>query len=281
MRVGIVLPAFDQFANGAAFRQLAETIEELGFDSAWFGDHIVFPADRPDYIGSSWLEPVACAIQGLGMTSRLSFGTDVLVAPYRNPLMLAKMAVTASELSGGRLILGMGIGWLEGEFRALGVPPFSARAQATEEYLEVMRMMFEQEGPLSYGGRWVSFEDVLFEPRPSHPIPLLVGGNHVKALRRAALLGDGWHPLFLEPEDYARGRAEIERIRREEGIARPFTFSLSGPQARILPGGGSVGRSQVAKEGTSYAPPVGTDEQGRPRFVGTAEQVRDDCLEMA
>jgi alkanesulfonate monooxygenase SsuD/methylene tetrahydromethanopterin reductase-like flavin-dependent oxidoreductase (luciferase family) len=144
-----------------------------------------------------------------------------------------------------------------------------------------MRMMFEQDGPLSYDGRWISFDDVLFEPKPSHPIPLLVGGNHAKALRRAALLGDGWHPLFLGPEDYARGRGEIERIRREEGIARPFTFSLSGPQTRILASGGSAGRSKVAQEGTSYAPPVGTDEQGRQRFVGTAEQVLVDCLEMA
>jgi probable F420-dependent oxidoreductase len=281
MRIGIVIPTFDQYADARAFRRVVEEIEGLGFDSAWFGDHIVFPADRPDYIGSSWMDAVACAIQGLGMTSRLKFGTDVLVAPYRNPLMLAKMAATASLLSGGRLMLGLGIGWLEGEFRELGAAPFAARAQVTEEYLQVIRMMFEQEGPLSFDGRWIAFKDIMFEPRPTAPPPLLVGGNHARALRRAALLGDGWHPLFLAPEDYARGRAEIERIRREEGITRPFLFSLSGSQARILPGDSPAQRTRNAAESSSYAPAVGVDEKGRQRFIGTADQVREDCLAMA
>ena len=281
MRVGVVIPTYDQYAGAAAFRRLALAIEELGFDSAWFGDHIVFPAERPDYIGSSWLDAMGCAIQGLGMTTRLRFGTDVLVAPYRNALVLAKLAATASLLSEGRLQLGLGIGWLEGEFRVLGVPPFAARARVTEETLQVLRLLFEREGPVSFSGRWIDFEDVLFEPRPAPPPPLLVGGNHEKALRRAALLGDGWHPLFLEPEDYARGRAQIERIRREENITRPFTFSLSGPQARILPASAPALHTRAASESTSYSPAVGVDSAGRQRFTGTADQVRADCLAMA
>jgi alkanesulfonate monooxygenase SsuD/methylene tetrahydromethanopterin reductase-like flavin-dependent oxidoreductase (luciferase family) len=281
MRIGIVIPSFDRYADPAIFRRLVEEVETLGFDSAWFGDHIVFPAERPDYIGSSWLDAMACANLGLGMTTRLKFGTDVLVAPYRNPLMLAKMAMTASLLSGGRFMLGLGIGWLEGEFVALGCPPFADRAEVTEDYLRVIRLMFEEQGELSYAGRWIGYDNIVFEPKPAHPLPILVGGNHRNALHRAALLGDGWHPLFLAPSDYARGKAEIMRIRHEAGITRPFTFSMSGSEARILPRKTAPQPFRAAAQGTSYAPAVETDDAGRQRYIGTAEQVRDDCLALA
>ncbi|MCX7863653.1 MAG: LLM class flavin-dependent oxidoreductase [Novosphingobium sp.] len=99
MEIGIVIPTFDRYANAREFRRIVSQLEELDFDSAWFGDHVVFPADRPDYLGNSWLEAMAAANVGLGMTSRLKFGTDVLVAPYRNPLLLAKMAASAAILS--------------------------------------------------------------------------------------------------------------------------------------------------------------------------------------
>ena len=281
MRIGIVIPSFDRYADPAVFRQLVLEVEALGFDSAWFGDHIVFPADRPEYIGSSWLDAMTCASMGLGMTTRLKFGTDVLVAPYRNPLLLAKMAATASLLSGGRFVLGLGIGWLEGEFAALGCPPFADRAEVTEEYLRVIRQLFEEQGELSHAGRWASYKGIAFEPKPAQPLPILVGGNHPRALHRAALLGDGWHPLFLAPADYARGRAEIERIRQEAGIMRPFTFSMSGSEVRILPEAESQEPARVAALGTSYAPAVETGDGGRQKYIGTAEQVCGDCLALA
>ena len=281
MRIGIVIPSFDRYADPAVFRRLVGEVEALGYDSAWFGDHLVLPRDRPEYIGASWLDAMACVSMGLGMTSRLRFGTDVLVAPYRNPLLLAKMAMTASLLSGGRFTLGLGIGWLEGEFTALGSPPFADRAAVTEEYLHVIRQMFEQEGALSYAGRWTAYDGIAFEPKPAAPLPILVGGNHTNALRRAALLGDGWHPLFLAPADYARGRAEIERLRAEAGITRPFTFSMSGSEARIVAPASASARIREAAQGTSYAPAVETDAGGRQKFIGTGAQVCDDCLALA
>lgn len=281
MRIGVVIPTFDRFAEAQAFRRLVEAIERLGFDSAWFGDHIVFPADRPHYMGSSWLDAVACAGLGLGMTTRLKFGTDVLVAPYRHPLLLAKMAITASRLSEGRFILGLGIGWLEGEFRALQAPPFADRAHVTEEYLHILRQAFEETGELTHRGRWCEYERIFIEPKPAGVLPLLVGGNHRNALRRAAVLGDGWHPLFLTPDEYARGRAEIEGVRSDEGLTRPFLFSMSGSEARILPDTAAIERTRVATENTSYAPAVGVDEAGRQRFIGTADQVRADCQAFA
>lgn len=281
MEIGIVIPTFDRYANSAEFRRIVEQLETLGFDSAWFGDHIAFPVERPEYIGDSWMDAVAAANVGLGMTSRLKFGTDVLVAPYRNPLLLAKMAATASVLSDNRFILGLGIGWLEGEFEVLNSPPFANRAEVTEEYLELIRLAFSQSGEISYPGKWFSFERALFEPKPAGTLPILVGGNHEKALRRAAMFGDGWHPLFLSPSEYARCRTEIERIRAEEGIARSFLFSMSGSECRILPGGAAPEVTKVAQEGTSYAPAVGTDAGGRQRFIGTPDQVRADCLALA
>ena len=280
MRIGVVVPTFDPYTSRERFAETVELIESLGFDSAWFGDHVVFRADRPEYLGSSWMDAVACACVGLGMTSRLKFGTDVLVAAYRNPLLLAKMAATASALSDGRMILGLGIGWLEGEFEALGAPPFAARAAVMEEQLQALRQLYEETGALSFDGKWVSYKDVLFEPRPPSALPLLVGGNHANALRRAALLGDGWHPLFPTPEDYAAGRADIERIRREAGITRPFVYSMSGSEARILDSNAEPQSTRVAGESSSYAPAVGLDETGRQRFIGTAQQVVEDCLEM-
>jgi alkanesulfonate monooxygenase SsuD/methylene tetrahydromethanopterin reductase-like flavin-dependent oxidoreductase (luciferase family) len=282
MRIGVVIPTYDQFAHDEAFRRIVRAIEDLGYDSAWFGDHIVFPGELPGYLDPCWLEAVTCAIHGLGMTSRLTFGTDVLVAPYRNPLTLAKMAATASVLSPGRLQLGLGIGWLEGEFEVLGAPPFAARAAVTEEYLAAMRLLFENSGPQSCEGEWVRFRDAQFEPKPHGPLPLLVGGNHAKAIRRAALLGDGWHPLFITEADYAAGRAAIERIRAEHAITRPFIFSYSCPQTRLVTDRvQAVAAHGELSQGSSYAPGTPLASDGRPRFMGTAEELREDCAAYA
>lgn len=137
--------------------------------------------------------------------------------------------------------------------------------------------MFEDEGELTYRGRWVSYEGILFEPKPALPLPLLVGGNHANALRRAAMLGDGWHPLFLEPADYARGRKAIEDLRREADLTRPFLFSMSGSEVRLLDAANALPGRREAAQGTSYAPAVGGDARGRQRFIGTPSEVRDDC----
>jgi probable F420-dependent oxidoreductase len=224
-------------------------------------------------------------ILGMGLTSRLSFGTDVLVAPYRNPILLAKMAATASELSSGRLTLGLGVGFLRGEFEALGAP-FVQRGAVTDEYLKVMRLLFEGRGPLSYQGEWVSFDDVYFGPIPARPPPLLVGGNHDRALERAARLGDGWHPLFTSPELYARGRARINQIREREGLtSRPFTFSYSCAQTRLLAPGERppppFSQKVQAPSDYEYIPETSRAPDGRQRFIGTADQLRDDIAAFA
>ena len=128
-------------------RRLIGDAERLGYDSVWFGDHLIVPGYAVRQTDPHWYEALSCAILGMGMTQRLSFGMDVLVAPYRNPILLAKMAATASELSSGRLMLGLGVGFLKGEFEALGAP-FARRGPMTDECLKVLRLLFEGRGPL-------------------------------------------------------------------------------------------------------------------------------------
>lgn len=280
MRFGVCIPTYDRYGDPDVLRRLIVEAERLGFDSVWFGDHIVVPDYATSMTDPHWYEAITTASAGIGMTTRLRFGTDVLVTPNRNPLLLAKMAATASELSGGRLILGMGIGYLKGEFDALGSPPYERRGAVTDEYLRIMRLLFEAEGPVSFDGEWHAFDAVHFGPRPAYPPPLLVGGNHPRGLQRAALLGDGWHPLFCDPSAYARGRQTIVETRERSGTTRPFTFSYSCPRTRLLEPGEappveSYRTGEIPHE-YSYIPAIGRTAGGRQHFIGTAEQLIED-----
>jgi probable F420-dependent oxidoreductase len=286
MKIGVVIPTYDSYGDPRVIRRLIGEAEELGYDSVWFADHLIVPGYAVQQTDPHWYEALSCAILGMGMTNRLSFGTDVLVAPYRNPIVLAKMAATAAELSSGRLMLGLGVGFLRGEFDALGLP-FTQRGAMTDEYLKVMRLLFEGgAGPPSYQGEWIRFEDAHFGPIPTVPPPLLVGGNHERALERAARLGDGWHPLFTSPELYARGRARINEIREREGLTRrPFTFSYSCPQTRLLAPGepppAFFSQKLKAPGDYDYIPEMGRARDGRQRFIGTAEELREDFAAFA
>lgn len=287
MRVGVVIPTYDQYGDAAVIRRLIGEAEALGYHSVWFGDHIVVPEYAIRRTDPHWFEAMTCAIAGIGMTSRLSFGTDVLVTPYRNPLLLAKMAATASELSAGRLLLGMGVGFLKGEFEALDAPPFSRRGAATDEYLRVMRLLFEADGdrPLSFDGEWIKFEDIRFGPRPAKAPPLLVGGNHRRAHERAARLGDGWHPLWATPEAYAEGRRRISQLRAAEDVTRPFTFSFSCSYTRLLAVGEAApvyaGHSGETPEDYDYVPVFPCAADGRQRFIGLPSQLQEDMAAYA
>lgn len=163
VQIGVVVPTYDDYGNAGVIRRLIGDAERLGYDSVWFGDHLIVPGYAIRQTDPHWYEALSCAILGLGLTHRLSFGMDVLVAPYRNPILLAKMAATASELSSGRLMLGLGVGFLKGEFEALGAP-FARRGSMTDEYLKVLRLLFEGRGPLSHHGEWVRFDDMYFGP---------------------------------------------------------------------------------------------------------------------
>jgi alkanesulfonate monooxygenase SsuD/methylene tetrahydromethanopterin reductase-like flavin-dependent oxidoreductase (luciferase family) len=269
VKFGFAVPAYGDGTDGTAVAELIAAGEELGFDSAWFPDHVAVP----DYaaavnLSPPFLEPLATCAWGLGGTRRLRFGTDVLVAPYRHPLVVAAMAGTLGRLAGDRLILGVGIGYLRGEFEALGAS-YDDRAATTEEWVRAVR-----HPPAGYS--------VVAGPSP---IPIWIGGNTRKAQRRAALLGDGWHPLWLPSEDYAAARRRILEIRREHAIEGDFTFSFSARFTQFAdePAGGwppSPERAPADLE-FHYAPAPWTAPDGRPRLVGSPENLADDLRLLA
>jgi alkanesulfonate monooxygenase SsuD/methylene tetrahydromethanopterin reductase-like flavin-dependent oxidoreductase (luciferase family) len=264
MRFGFAVPAYGSGADGPAIAELLAAGDELGFDTAWWPDHIAVP----DYaakvnLSPPFLEPLAACAWGIGATRRLRMGTDVLVAPYRHPLLVAAMAGTLGLLGGDRLILGVGIGYLRGEFEVLGLP-YERRASLTERWLRDVR---EQPAGFTMVGAGAT-------------PPIWVGGNNRRAERRAALLGDGWHPLWLSPEQYRKARTRIERLRTESRRDGPFTFSFSAGHTQLLgrmpdswpkPPPSAAPGSEFA-----YAPAPWLQPDGRPGLVGTPEQVIGD-----
>jgi probable F420-dependent oxidoreductase len=279
---GVVIPTWGAYGEPERIRRLIVRAEELGFASAWVGDHLFLPDYAIELSPANWYEALTCCLVGIGMTERIRFGTDVLVAPYRDPRLLAKIAATADRLSGGRLTLGMGVGFLEGEFHAMGTPEYAKRGAVTDEYLQVMRLLWETEGEVGHAGEFVSFPPAHFLPKPlQSPLPLWIGGNGKRGIRRAALLGDGWHPLFPSPSRYAEGRRAIEGLRGDRGL-EGFTFSYSCPETRIVAASESTPRSTgyAGGEGQpddyAYAPAPPSREDGRPFFIGTAAQLGDD-----
>jgi probable F420-dependent oxidoreductase len=280
---GVVIPSWGPYGDAGAIRELVQAAEQLGFHTAWFGDHVLLPDYAIALSPANWFDALACCVFGLGATRRLRFGTDVLVLPYRDPRLLAKLAATADQLSGGRLTLAVGVGYLAGEFEALGAPPRAERGAVTDEYLHVLRLLWETDGPVSFAGKYVRFADVHCQPHPAQrPLPLWVGGNHARALRRAAELGDGWHPLFTTPAQYASGRAEIERLRGARGLAG-FSFGYSCPQTWLTPDAAALPARAYAHAAVDslppdydYAPEIPRAADGRPLLVGTEDQLAAD-----
>ena len=281
---GVVIPSWGSGGDAGAIREIVSAAEDLGFASAWFADHLLLPEYALALSPANWYEALSCCLYGMGHTSRIRFGTDVLVAPYRDPRLLAKMAATADQLSGGRLTLGLGVGFLRGEFESLGAHSYERRGDVTDETLRVLRLLFESEGPASFDGEYLRFANVHVAPAPvQRPLPLWVGGNGRRALRRAALLGDGWHPLFPGVEAYRAGVQAITALRGERGLD-DFTFSYSCSETRITdarPDSDSSEPYSYADIGEipddyAYAPPAPRSQGGRALFVGTEDQIGDD-----
>lgn len=285
---GVVIPTWGAYGDVDRILPLIDRAEVLGYASAWVGDHLLLPEYATALSPANWYEALTCCFVGMGRTERIRFGTDVLVAPYRDPRLLAKMAATADRLSSGRLTLGMGVGFLRGEFEALGAD-LERRGAVTDEVLEVMRRLWETEGEVGYDGRHFSFPPAHCEPKPlQRPLPLWVGGNGRRGLERAARLGDGWHPLFPDAPAYRAGRERIESLRAEAGAAStgPFTFSYSCPETRIVDDPDAIPRATgyAGAEGLpddyAYAPAPPVDASGRPRFIGTADQLEEDIARL-
>lgn len=225
MKLGLFLPISGRAASPETLRESAQTAEALGFDSVWTADRIIIPweiktpypygkdehffvpPDRP------FFDPLSCLAFLAGCTEKLLLGMSVLVLPYRHPLYWAKVATTIDHLSRGRLILGVGVGWMVEEFDALGIP-FKDRAKLSHEQLQILDLLWKEEKP-SFEGKYYRFKEIGFYPKPFQQprIPIWVGGEGTQAQRRAAIYGDGWFPYFVRitPGELA---ARFENVRR-------------------------------------------------------------------
>jgi len=224
MKFGIAVPNFGAFATREQINELAVLAEELLYDSLWVSDHVVIPASHKVF-GDTFFDPLVTLAYIAGSTNRIELGTSVIILPYRNPIVLAKTVSTLDTLSRGRVILGIGAGWVEDEFRALGVP-FKERGKITDEYIKVMGELWTSDNR-GYSGEYTRFSDVKFLPKPErkpHP-PVWVGGESQRAMERAARYGDGWHPVGLTPEAFREKAEHLKTLLPREKKDR-FVMSL-------------------------------------------------------
>ncbi len=236
MRFGFYLPNSGPNARPEPLATIARKGDELGYYCMVAGDHILVPrevaspypytADGRFHGGGAaeYLEQLTLLTFLAGITSQIRLVPSVMIVPYRNPLLAAKILATLDVLSRGRLILGVGVGWMEEEFQALDAPPFAERGAVTNEYLEAFKELWTSDNP-TFAGKYCHFSELHFLPKPAqkpHP-PIWVGGQSRAALRRAARLGNGWHPVGaipaapLEPEELARDIARLHRYAEDAG----------------------------------------------------------------
>jgi len=277
MRFGFALPVRGPLADHDGIVGLAQHGERLGFHAATIADHIVFPTEvrsRYPYDASGLhpskgdaMEQLATLAFAAGRTEHLRFITSVMIVPHRNPVLAAKMLATIDVLSRGRVTVGVGVGWLREEFQALAAPDFDRRGDVTDEYIAILKKLWT-ESPAAHDGRFYRFGPLRCEPRPlqrPHP-PIWIGGHSPAALRRAARLGDGWHPLGgvdtspLRPQELKPLVDELERMTAAAGrdfhkltisfVARLRESDRALPEADRMPFAGSA--AQIAGDVASY-----------------------------
>ncbi len=219
MKLGVHLRVMGPQSTPALLQECARAAEELGLDELWVADHIAIPPDDAEGSGGRYLDPLATLAFLAAATERIGLGTAVLNLPYRPALPTAKWVATIQELSGGRLRLGVGLGWMEAEFRALGVSR-KRRGAITDDTLEFLQRAFAADEMEANNQRF------LFLPRPKRP-PIFIGGAAPHALRRAVRYGDGWMPMSGDPEPLRPQIAELRRLAEEAGRDAPEVVVLT------------------------------------------------------
>ena len=245
MRAGLHALGIGNGARPEIIQAVAVAAEASGFATLWSGEHVVLvdqPRSRYPYSAdgtiavpadADWLDPLLGLSFIAAVTTRIQLATGVLLLPEHNPVLAAKQAATLDTLSGGRMVLGVGIGWSAEEFAALGVP-FERRGRRAAEYVAAMRALWADD-VASFSGEFVRFGEVRVNPRPvrDRRIPVVVGGNSDAALRRAAEFGDGWYGFFLPASSVPERIAALGRYCRERGR------SLSELTVAVAPSDGS------------------------------------------
>lgn len=252
MRYGFYLPTRGPLANRESLSAILQAAEKLGFASVMVADHIILPtrieSAYPYTVAGNFVSESECMEQlalmafVAGRTDRLRIVSSVMIVPHRNPVFNAKALATIDVLSGGRLTVGIGVGWLAEEFKALGAADFKARGGVTDEYVAIFRKLWTGE-PVSFSGQFYGFDEVVCDPKPIQRPgpPIWIGGHSGPALRRVARIGDGWHPVGataaspLPPDEMKQKLGEIERMMAAEG--RDFAKLEISYKAPVYDGG--------------------------------------------
>jgi len=249
MNYGVVLPIWQLTAREA--ESLTVRAEALGVDGVFIPDHILAKPATTQHYGGHWPDPFALLAYLAGRTQRIRLGASVIVLPYRNALVAAKSAATVDQVSGGRFIFGVGVGWDEAEFVDLRLT-FRERGRLSDDYIRAIKAAWASDVP-EYDGPYVSFSGATFAPRPvqqPHP-PIWVGGApgaiSAPAVRRCAELGDAWHPLGLSLDDIEKGYATLRDLGARRG--RRATLGLVPRNALDLTDGVKNG-ARSAFQGT-------------------------------
>lgn len=219
LRVGVHLPQYGRVASATAVTRAARHAEELGFADVWVSDHTVHPAAQ-DYPSPYLYDPMVTLSWAAAVTERVGLGTSVLVVPTHEPVGLANALASLDNLSGGRVVLGVGVGWSAAEYRALGYG-FRDRGRRLDEALDLFRAVWADD-PVTFHGEFSELEDVRVLPKPARAIPIWVGGSSDAAHRRAIARGDGFQLISVTPEEAAPVVARLRSERPDPG----FTISL-------------------------------------------------------
>jgi probable F420-dependent oxidoreductase len=231
MQIGFSAPTAGPLSSLDNLTRLCTAAEEMGIDYATFSDHVVIPTDisspypysaSGEFVNAGTGERNEQLIElafVAARTGKLRLVTSVMVVPHRPAVLAAKQLATIDTLSGGRVTLGIGAGWMKEEFEALGLPPFEERGKVTDEYIAAFRELWTKDRP-RFSGKYVKFDNITFAPKPAQKggIPIWVGGESGPALRRTAKLGDAWYPIPNNPafpiDSLKRVGAAIDRLRQ-------------------------------------------------------------------
>ena len=255
MKIGVNLLNFGPGVSPASLRDWTQLVEALGYHLVMISDHVAITADVQERYPAPFYDPFMCLAWLAGTTRTLELGTTVVILPYRNPLLLARMGANLDQLSSGRFILGVGVGWAQKEFQALGLP-FHQRGAMSDEFLAAIVALWTSD-VASYQGRFVAFEDVRSAPSPvrqPHP-PIWVGGSSDAALRRTVRFGDAWHPI----------RFTIPWL-RDKGL--PRLRSAAEAEGRPVP--------ELCPRIKTHLTHSSLPEEGRAAGEGSMDQVRRD-----